>query len=114
MILEHAVETTARLRNDGFAEIPYFVSSNTSDFAIPARPGVSASPTGSVIQSREPAIRSQPGRRRRRSDGGWLGAVNVNEQAQIQLPALSLKELIQPSAMTALDQPFVCDAIGSC
>jgi len=29
--------------------------------------------------------------------------VNVDEQAQIQLPALSLKELIQPSAMTALD-----------
>jgi len=29
--------------------------------------------------------------------------VSVDEQAQIQLPALSLKELIQPSAMTALD-----------
>jgi len=28
--------------------------------------------------------------------------VSVDEQAQIQLLALSLKELIQPSAMTAL------------
>jgi len=37
--------------------------------------------------------------------------VNVNEQAQIQLPAISLKELIQPSAMTALDQPFVFLAV---
>ena len=37
--------------------------------------------------------------------------MNVNEQAQIQLPALSLKELIQPSAMTALDQPFVFLAV---
>ena len=37
--------------------------------------------------------------------------MNVDAQAQIQLPALSLKELIQPSAMTALDQPFVFLAV---
>ena len=35
VILEHAVETTAQLRNAGFAEICIFVSSNTSDFANP-------------------------------------------------------------------------------
>jgi hypothetical protein len=40
-----------------------------------------------------------------------LGAVNVDEQAQIQLLALSLKELIQSSAMTALDQLFVFLAV---
>jgi hypothetical protein len=37
--------------------------------------------------------------------------VNVDEQAQIQLLALSLKELIQSSAMTALDQLFVFLAV---
>ena len=37
--------------------------------------------------------------------------MNVDEQAQIQLPALSLKELIQPSAMTALDHPFIYLAV---
>ena len=40
-----------------------------------------------------------------------MGAVNVDEQAQIQLLALSLKELIQSSAMTALDQLFVFLAV---
>jgi len=35
VILEHAVETTAQLRNAGFAEICIFVSSNTGDFANP-------------------------------------------------------------------------------
>jgi len=30
-----------------------------------------------------------------------LGAVNVDEQAQIQLPALSLKELIESEKVTA-------------
>jgi hypothetical protein len=40
-----------------------------------------------------------------------LGAVNVDEQAQIQRPALSLEELIQPSTITALDRPFVSMAI---
>ena len=35
VILEHAVETTAQLRNAGFAEICIFVSSNTGDFADP-------------------------------------------------------------------------------
>ena len=37
--------------------------------------------------------------------------MNVDEQAQIQLLALSLKELIQSSAMTALDQLFVFLAV---
>jgi len=37
--------------------------------------------------------------------------VNVDEQAQIQLLALSLKELIQSSAMTALNQLFVFLAV---
>ena len=35
VILEHAVEMTAQLRNSGFAEICIFVSSNTGDFANP-------------------------------------------------------------------------------
>jgi hypothetical protein len=35
VILEHAVETTAQLRNAGFTEICVFVSSNTGDFANP-------------------------------------------------------------------------------
>jgi hypothetical protein len=35
VILEHAVEATAQLRNAGFAEICIFVSSNTGDFANP-------------------------------------------------------------------------------
>jgi hypothetical protein len=35
VILEHAVETTAQLRNAGFTEICIFVSSNTGDFANP-------------------------------------------------------------------------------
>ena len=35
VILEHAVETTAQLRNAGFAEVCIFVSSNTGDFADP-------------------------------------------------------------------------------
>ena len=35
VILEHAIETTAQLRNAGFAEICIFVSSNTGDFANP-------------------------------------------------------------------------------
>ena len=37
--------------------------------------------------------------------------MNVDEQAQIQLLALSLKELIQSSAMTALDQLCVFLAV---
>ena len=37
--------------------------------------------------------------------------MNVDEQAQIQLLALSLKELIQSSAVTALDQLFVFLAV---
>ncbi|MCI0460407.1 MAG: hypothetical protein L0Z62_25930 [Gemmataceae bacterium] len=35
VILEHAVETTAQLRNAGFVGICLFVSSNTTDFANP-------------------------------------------------------------------------------
>jgi len=101
VILEHAVETTAQLRDAGFAEICIFVSSNTGDFANPGSTNLHAQLAASFNPV---SLRyAQPGRRRRRSDGGWLGAVNVDEQAQIQLPALSLKELIQPSAMTALD-----------
>jgi len=35
VILEHAVETTAQLRNAGFTELCIFVSSNTGDYANP-------------------------------------------------------------------------------
>jgi len=47
VILEHAVETTAQLRNAGFAQICIFVSSNTGDFANPGSANLHAQLEGS-------------------------------------------------------------------